>query len=218
MSLLAHLGLAVQLASQVPAPAAVDSVSLGVAPAQVYIEAHTSQQLDLDLLVVNDTPDTLNLEKLQLSVLDRQGRLVLRRFIRGPGMNAMLPTRRFAPGATGMLFNPFHSFDPEIELATLRYELEFSRLGSAARLTAETTVRPAAYRPRTDLILPVAGRLIADDGHDFFFAPSTTGSASAGRYGRRAQAGSSPRTTTSGTTTAPAARPGSIRRRFPATT
>jgi murein DD-endopeptidase MepM/ murein hydrolase activator NlpD len=166
MNLLAYLALAVQLASPTPAP--TDSLRIRVAPAQVYIESRTSQHLDLDLLVENGTADTLELEKLQLSVLDRQGRLVLRRFIRGPSMSAMLPSRRFAPGATGMVFNPFHSFDAEIELATLRYELEFSRAGSAARRMAETTVRPTVYRPRTDLILPVAGRLIADDGHDFF--------------------------------------------------
>ncbi|MGH7753824.1 MAG: M23 family metallopeptidase, partial [Gemmatimonadales bacterium] len=44
----------------------------------------------------------------------------------------------------------------------------FTLRGRAGAQRAEVVVRPVAYRGKTDLILPLSGRILVLDGHDFY--------------------------------------------------
>jgi hypothetical protein len=66
------------------------------------------------------------------------------------------------------VFNPFYSLDPELDLARLHYSLSFTSESGAVVDVAELDVRPVPYRQKTVLSVPVPGRVIVYDGHDFY--------------------------------------------------
>lgn len=140
-------------------------------PERAYVETRVQQNLNFDFEVENRTADTLRLRSVEVSVFDRAGRLVLRKFIDGNGVQpgiGTVPERAWAGGATRLVFNPFFAFDPEVELAELRYRFRFDGPRPADSARAEATVRPVSFRPATDLVLPLAGRVLVWDGHDFY--------------------------------------------------
>ncbi len=155
-----------------PLLAALDTARIVVTPRpeRAYVETRVQQNLNFDFQVENRTADTLRLRSVEVSVLDRAGRLVLRRFVDGNGVRpgiGTVPDRAWAGGATGLVFNPFYAWDPEVELAELRYRFRFDGVRPADTASATATVRPVAFRPATDLVLPLAGRVLVWDGHDF---------------------------------------------------
>lgn len=105
-----------------------------------------------------------------LSVFDRHGRLLLRRFIDTLGMRApidMIVDRDVEPQGLLSVYNPFHTFAPDLELHELRYE--FVLLSEAhVRIQADISVAPLYYDAKTDLILPLQGRVIVWDAHDYY--------------------------------------------------
>ncbi|HEX8317815.1 M23 family metallopeptidase [Longimicrobium sp.] len=166
--------LAITLAPA-PAPADTPAVGVTVAPGRVFIEKGASQYLNFDFVVQNRGADSLEVVRVEVSVYDRAGGLQVRKLVNqnGPSPSALtlLPDRLLAPGATGMIFNPFAEFPREVELATLRYELEFRARGGegqAAPVVVHATVAPEPYANRTALQMPVDGRVLVWDGHDFY--------------------------------------------------
>ena len=160
------------------APADTPTVRVAVAPGRVFVERGASQYLNFDFVVQNRGADSLELVRVEASVYDRAGGLQLRKLVNqnGPSPSALtlLPDRLLAPGATGMVFNPFAEFPREVELATLRYELEFrarSGEGRAAPLIVHATVAPEPYANRTALQMPLDGRVLVWDGHELLLAP-----------------------------------------------
>ncbi|HST57416.1 MAG TPA: M23 family metallopeptidase, partial [Longimicrobium sp.] len=103
------------------------------------------------------------------------GGLQLRKLVNenGPSPSAavLAPDRTLAPGATGMVFNPFFEFPREVQLARLRYEIELrpraagGERGTPVVRTVE--VAPQPFAPRTRLVLPLRGRVLVWDGHEF---------------------------------------------------
>jgi Peptidase family M23 len=148
-------------------------VTVTVKPEHPMIERRGSTRyLNCDFLLQKRGGHALRLEEVQVSVLDRDGRLVLRRFISGNGTRPSIETvgkRDLEPGASRLVFNPFHTFEPETPLDTLRYE--FVLLGGEddkTQVRLQTTVTPRSWQPKTDLVLPLRGRIIVWDGHDFY--------------------------------------------------
>lgn len=159
------------LATPVDTPA----VSLRAMPQRVLIERGASQYLNFDLVMANGGTDTLEITRIELSVYDRAGGLQLRRLVNenGPSPSARIlaPDRMLAPGASGMVFNPFPEFPRDVELARLRYDVEL-RPRRAGGERGEPVVRtvevaPVDFAPRTQLAMPLRGRLLVWDGHDF---------------------------------------------------
>ena len=139
-------------------------------PALISADAE-GQSLSVDLLIENGSSETLDLVEVQISVLDRTGKLVLRRFIDGNGTR---PSIRTADAAavpaerTTLIFNPFHDFAPDVELHTVKFDLKLSTKDGSRVYVESATVHPVVYRPKQGLILPVRGRMIVYDGHDFY--------------------------------------------------
>ncbi len=146
-------------------------IKISVNPAQVCIErSKHGQHLNFDFMLENTLEQKLRVQKIQMSVLDKQGQLVLRKFIDDdamlPSVNTLGKTELEEKGLLYVL-NPFHTFNPGPDLHKLYFEFHFVS-ASGAKLQSEATVTPVYYETKTDLILPFKGRYIVHDGHDFY--------------------------------------------------
>jgi len=171
--------------AEICAQNAEPELSINVFPETPLIERRDHQQLlNFDLAIANRGKSTLRLTEIEVSVLDEGDHLVLRKTVNSdgfaPGIEIAAPAL-LAPGQTIDVFNPFYSFAEEIPLHHLRYVFRYlrednpqERTRNAHRLPmdydieAGLTVPPRAYRGKTTLILPLAGRVFVWEGHDFY--------------------------------------------------
>ena len=153
-------------------PKTAGPIRVTAQPQKIWIEASdTGQALNFDFLVENQGSTPLGLDSIELSVMDSLGKPVLRRFIDGNGLAPAIetvPTRTIASGAKILVFNPFHSFRPDVDLHTLTYRFGMSIPHEAPESQATVTVTPQVYQSKTVLSLPVKGWLMIHDGHDFY--------------------------------------------------
>src|SRR5262245_29227832 len=167
---------------QAPAPDSVASapaqdgeakgaeVKVTVKPDKVYIErSDAGQHVNFDFLLENTTDRELLLTGIELAVFDEQSRLARRDFInRFSRVSLELIPRRTLGGKQAVLaFNPFHTFAASTPLKKLRYELAFAEASGKGRYKSVAEVAPVLYQTKTDLMLPVKGRVYVWDGHDY---------------------------------------------------
>jgi murein DD-endopeptidase MepM/ murein hydrolase activator NlpD len=166
----ALLALCALAACTFPAAAADPAVRVSTLPEKVLLErAGFDQRLNFDLVLRNDTPEAVEVSAVEARAYARDGSLVSeRRVTTNGGSVEMLNSRRAEPGGTIVVFNPFHTFAPDLELAELRYEIALDAGGTPTKYRAEIAVRPEPYTTKTDLVLPVAGRLLCYDGPDLY--------------------------------------------------
>jgi hypothetical protein len=151
------------------------AVRVTVFPTPSYIERGRAgqQYLNVDFRVENLTDAPLVLRRILLSVLDERDAVVHQQFV--ATRTAMfdgiktIPSLDVEPrGALGV-FNPFHTFDPDVPLGRLRYRFLFDAAGATPRqYEAAVTVTPVAYEQRAALQLPLKGRVLVYDGHEFY--------------------------------------------------
>jgi hypothetical protein len=67
-----------------------------------------------------------------------------------------------------LLFNPFDRFDRDVELGSMTFDLKFSSKNGERRFSSQVKVEPKPYVAKAALLLPVKGRMIVYDGHDFY--------------------------------------------------
>jgi len=162
------LGLALLLAALPNAAPVARAATVRVQPDTVWIERGRGlQRIHCDFRFDHDGADTLTLERVTVAAFDVAGRLIARRFIGSNGTAPAiltLPRREVARGRPLLVFNPFPEWDEALPIARLRYRFELSSEARAETLRLD--VAPQEFKQRTDLILPIAGRLIVFDGHD----------------------------------------------------
>ena len=168
-----HLLLLILIALM-PSVKADETVAVNITskPQPIYIEqGAAAQYLNFDFVVENLTREKLLVSSIEVSVFDQKDRLVLRRFIDGNGTRPSIETlnnRELEGKKTILIFNPFHTFDNQVELKKLRYEFSFRVPAQKKEYKLEVIVVPVTYETKTNLILPVKGRMIVYDGHDFY--------------------------------------------------
>ncbi|MEO8452171.1 MAG: M23 family metallopeptidase, partial [Gemmatimonadota bacterium] len=82
-----------------------------------------------------------------------------------PGVETIM--RRTVPARSAILiYNPFHTFAADLPLGRLRYAFTFA--GREGGMTTAVEVDPIQYRQAVSLRLPLAGRILVYDGHDFY--------------------------------------------------
>jgi hypothetical protein len=145
-------------------------IQIKTAPAQVWFDRESPQQLNFDFMITNGRKEAIEIARVEVSAYDASGKLLLRKFINNsgfsPSLNTVFPDRKVEPGATGMMFNPFYILPPDVEPARLDFDFQFEEGDKV--WSSKLTVTPKAYMPKTALIFPVKGRLIIDDGNDFY--------------------------------------------------
>jgi Peptidase family M23 len=145
-------------------------VRVTVKPDIAYVErSETGQHLNCDFLLENLTNEELLLTGVELSVFDDSGRLARRDFVNRFSRTSLeLPPRLVLRAKQRILvFNPFHSFATSVPLKKLRYEFAFGTDDGSVRHTSVAEVVPILYETKTALVLPVKGRVLVWDGHDY---------------------------------------------------
>jgi hypothetical protein len=164
-----HAGLVAALLGAATPLFSQSSVTILTAPEQPLIERRDGQALNFDFVIENGSADTLELVGIELTVKDHANAIVLRRFLDNNGFSPSIltvPQRKWAPGDKRLVFNPFHAFPATHDLALLEYAFRFRRGNSD--VVHAVAVRPQPFSNKTDLILPLGGRLLVWDGHDFY--------------------------------------------------
>jgi len=152
---------------------AIDShINITIHPTAPYIKTSSvGQAINFDFALENISGETLHFRKIQLSVLDTSGKLILQKFLdengTAPGIET-LPKRTIEIGTTQLIFNPFNTLAPEIEFAALQYDFVLESDPSQATYEQTITVTPSVYQTQTPLIVPLRSLFIVYDGHEFY--------------------------------------------------
>lgn len=146
---------------------------IALIPDPPYIERDDqSQYVNFDLVVENLSDERLRISRIDVVVLDSSGAVVLRKYL--SATNGMNPGIQTIPNLTiearrmVTVFNPYFSFPIDIELNTLQYDFTFDSETAGQRYNSSVVVKPVRYEAKTDLVLPMKGRVLVYDGHDFY--------------------------------------------------
>ncbi len=161
---------------QAAAPAGPGALAVRLAPDTALVErdpASGTGYANFDLLVTNraSAGSSLELASVVMTAHDGAGVLLLRRFCDGSGVSPCIrtvPDRTVDPGATTIVYNPFHQLPAHLPLRELRYVLSFADTSGAVVDSVTATVPLRDYTTRTELVLPLRGRVLVFDGHDFY--------------------------------------------------
>ncbi|MBA4123583.1 MAG: M23 family metallopeptidase [Acidobacteria bacterium] len=145
-------------------------VTVVAKPANIYIErSDAGQHLNFDFILKNQSDEKLIINKVELSVYDEAGKLARREFYDEYGRNSLelTATPKIEKQSQTIFYNPFHTFAADVPLKKLHYEFSFSSEDRKRYFKTEIDVAPLFYETKTDLILPVRGRVLIWDGHDY---------------------------------------------------
>lgn len=140
--------------------------------------------MNFDISIHNNTAHTLQLSAVEAAVTDDKGKLVLRKFMNSngpaPGIDLLVYTL-IKPGETVSIFNPFHTFEPDLTINKVKYGFYFNYAdnnqeieNNKRRLPVDfdqsviKTIVPKVYIAKNDYYLPLKGKIIVWDGHDFY--------------------------------------------------
>ena len=134
-------------------------VEVNVLPDRPLIERRGSVQfLNFDFLLKNNGTADLHLNRIQVSVYDKSGKLAWQRELDENGHPSGMSTveeRDIKPASAIAIFNPFFQFDPEFPLATMVYKFFFNALGYATATPLDyNPTRKLRYRPLATLEKP----------------------------------------------------------------
>jgi hypothetical protein len=146
-------------------------IEIKVIPDPVYIEKTAlGLHLSFDFLLENATDHDWQIEQIELSALDSSGELTLRKTINTNGVRPGIETlgnRMLEKQSQLCVFNPFHTVPPDLTCEHLNYVFHFAT-ETGDTYKSQVAVSPKFYDTQTDLCLPIRGRLIVLDGHDFY--------------------------------------------------
>lgn len=162
--------LFVPLLCLIPLSPQAQVVQVTAKPDRVYIErSEAGQHLNFEFLLQNRSAERLLLSAVTLSVFDDKEMLARREFVneysRASLELARLPA--LEPGAVVLVFNPFHFFSNTIPVKNLSYEFTFRTPDRTRRHKAHLSIVPVFYETKTELMIPVQGRVLVWDGHDY---------------------------------------------------
>ena len=160
-------------------------VTIQSAPERPIIEVRGGNQfLNFEMIVRNASALTLRISQIELSVYDSAHQLVLRKSVNtdafAPSI-AVIGSQVLAPGKTLDVFNPFSEFESFVPLTELQYsfcllresneqqrERNQHRLPDDCDFRQQLSVMPRTYQDKTELILPLRGKIFVWEGHDFY--------------------------------------------------
>ncbi|MEP6704579.1 MAG: M23 family metallopeptidase, partial [Acidobacteriota bacterium] len=146
------------------------AVSIEAKPEKVYIErSEANQYVNFDMLVTNSADEKLVINKIELTVFDAADKLVHRAFVDEYGRLSpeLLSHPTIDKKTSVLIYNPIHTFSTTTPLDRMHYEFSFTSEDRKRTFSASTDVRPVYYQTKTDLILPIKGRVLVWDGHDY---------------------------------------------------
>ncbi|MBS1527737.1 MAG: M23 family metallopeptidase [Bacteroidetes bacterium] len=162
-----------------------DAVSIAITPSNPLIEKDAQgQYLNFDIIIKNTTKHVLTLATIESSVMDASVKPISRQSMnvnsQAAGIRAIGNTT-LKPGETLDIFNPFYTLAPNVSITFLQYEFFFDyadspqqrennkkRLPADFDLSVKKIITPRIFKPQIAFNLPLAGKLIVLDGHNFY--------------------------------------------------
>jgi len=146
-------------------------VAIEILPPTPLIErTQLGEVVNCDFLMTNNSGKQLELSTVRLAVRDGSGKIVRRVQVNDNGIAPGIETitgRKFAPGEAHTVFNPLHTFPEQIPLDLMDFEFVFTDAeGNLSNVMIQ--VRPQTFTTKTRLFLPLKGRLLVWDGHDYY--------------------------------------------------
>jgi murein DD-endopeptidase MepM/ murein hydrolase activator NlpD len=159
--------------------------SIKITPAKPLVEKDIyGYYLNFDIVIKNQTAHSLELSSIEIAIKDGTGKLVQRKFIDHNGQSpelAALGNMMIKPGESISFFNPFHTFTPDVTIASLKYGFFFNyadnqqqiennkhRLPMDFDASVVKLITPEVYIAKNEYHLPLKGKIIVWDGHDFY--------------------------------------------------
>lgn len=128
------------------------------------------QAINFDFELKNVAGQELELTAIRAAVRDPAGAIVQRLEVNDnggePGIRT-IPYQFWKPEDIHTIFNPFHTLAKDVPIGRIDYELLF-KTPDKKIVTERVTVRPSEYHTKTRLIVPLPGRSLVWDGHDFY--------------------------------------------------
>jgi hypothetical protein len=160
-------------------------ISISVWPQVPLIEKDPfGRYLNFDMVLKNTISHAIDISAIELSVIDRKGKLVVRKSLNQNGQVpsiGLIGNTGMRPGESLNIFNPFYDFAPDLLICRLKYEFFFNyadtkeeQVHNQTRLPIDfdgsviKMITPRVYQAKTFLYLPLKGKLIVWDGHDFY--------------------------------------------------
>ncbi len=149
--------------------AAPSPITVQVRPEVVYIErAEAGQFINFDFVLTSHAKEDLTLGSIELSVLDRSGKLEARKLVNSDGERPsidVIGAHVLHPEIPELIMNPFERLDARLDVSELVFE--FKCYGKEEVYSARASVRPKVYAS-VAMDLPFRGRYLVWDGHDFY--------------------------------------------------
>jgi hypothetical protein len=148
------------------------AIQVSTVPEHPLIErTHRGQALNFDFrFAYHGSGAGLELREVTMRALDAGGAVIgiveLNDNGIAPGIRT-IPNRKLSSDAGLTVFNPFHTLAPDWPIATLEYEF-FFKAGADHEVSQRIRVEPRAYTTKTRLRLPLDGRVLVWDGHDYY--------------------------------------------------
>jgi hypothetical protein len=155
-------------------PPTTATLAVRVVPDTALVERDPSSGVgyaNFDFLITSRAAAPVELVSIVMTAHDAASQLVLRRFCDTSGLSPCIrtvPDRTLTPGTSGVVFNPFDELPPQLSLRELRYVLAFADTAGTVLDSVVAAVPLREYTPQTGLLLPLRGRLLVFDGHDFY--------------------------------------------------
>jgi len=169
----------------VPLSGQVNEVEVQAFPVTPLIEFRDGRQLlNFDFGITNTGRNVLRLSEIEMTVFNPAGEFVMRQTVNSdglsPGVN-IVSKPLLAPGETVDVFNPFYSLSGDVPISKTTYVFRYlvenndqqresnrHRLPMEYDVSAELKVSPQAYETKTSLMMPLHGRILIWEGHDFY--------------------------------------------------
>ena len=147
-----------------------NNIKITVKPDKVYFEKDKGNQyLNFDFLIENKSNRSVLLNAVELSVFDENNKLAKRDLVNLYSRESLelINGKPIESNRLKLIYNPFPVFDKSIPLKKLHYEFSFHTEDGKENDVTAIDVYPQFYQTKTHLILPVKGRILVWDGHDY---------------------------------------------------
>lgn len=148
-------------------------IAIKLNPEKVYlIKSNNQQFVNCDFYLESTHKDTLHLTKLEIRLFDDNGRLLMQKYVTSKGISPSIltiPDRKLIKDKTLLVFNPFHTFDADIPVASFEFKFTLTKSDGSASFEEKISVVPNNAKTKTKLIFPIQNvATLIRDGNDFY--------------------------------------------------
>lgn len=147
------------------------NVSITPSPQKIFVElGENKKYLNFDFLVKNNTPDTLTISRIVVTVFDKHDRIIHQRFLDNNGTAPSLqtiPNKVFTGQEKKLIFNPFSEFDLGLALNKIEFQFTFTS-NQDDETIVKAVINPENYIQKDNYTFPLRGKILVYDAHDYY--------------------------------------------------